>query len=64
MWPGCWRLYRTETADVIGVLPQESSLMAKTDFTANTGIDVEIVLRTDTKETELTRLVSAVQVCG
>lgn len=36
-------------------------LLAKTDFTKKTGIDVEIVLRTDTKETELTRLASAVQ---
>ncbi len=36
-------------------------LLAKTDFTKQTGIEVEIVLRTDTKETELTRLASAVQ---
>ncbi len=36
-------------------------LLAKTDFTKQTGIDVEIVLRTDTKETELTRLTGAVQ---
>jgi len=36
-------------------------LLAKTEFTKNTGIEVEIVLRTDTKETELTRLASAVQ---
>lgn len=36
-------------------------LLAKTEFTKKTGIDVEIVLRTDTKETELTRLASAVQ---
>jgi ABC-type glycerol-3-phosphate transport system substrate-binding protein len=36
-------------------------LLAKTNFTKQTGIDVEIVLRTDTKETELTRLASAVQ---
>ncbi len=36
-------------------------LLAKTDFTKQTGIDVEVVLRTDTKETELTRLASAVQ---
>jgi multiple sugar transport system substrate-binding protein len=36
-------------------------LLAQTDFTKQTGIDVEIVLRTDTKETELTRLASAVQ---
>lgn len=36
-------------------------LLAKTDFSRQTGIDVEIVLRTDTKETELTRLASAVQ---
>jgi len=31
-------------------------LLAKTNFTQTSGIDVEIVLRTDTKETELTRL--------
>ena len=36
-------------------------LLAKTDFTKQTGIDVEIVLRTDTKETELSRLASAFQ---
>ncbi len=36
-------------------------LLAKTGFTETTGIDVEVVLRTDTKETELTRLASAVQ---
>jgi len=36
-------------------------LLANTDFTGQTGINVEIVLRTDTKETELTRLASAVQ---
>jgi ABC-type glycerol-3-phosphate transport system substrate-binding protein len=35
--------------------------LAATEFTKNSGIDVEIVLRTDTKETELTRLSSAVQ---
>jgi ABC-type glycerol-3-phosphate transport system substrate-binding protein len=32
-----------------------------TDFTKQTGIDFEIVLRTDTKETELTRLAAAIQ---
>lgn len=36
-------------------------LLAKTGFTEQTGIEVEVVLRTDTKETELTRLASAVQ---
>lgn len=36
-------------------------LLAKTDFTKQTGIDVEVVLRTDTKETELARLASAFQ---
>ena len=36
-------------------------LLAKLDFTKQSGITVEIVLRTDTKETELTRLASAVQ---
>ena len=33
-------------------------LLAETDFTKQTGIEVEIVLRTDTKETELARLTS------
>jgi multiple sugar transport system substrate-binding protein len=36
-------------------------LLAKTDFAKQTGINPEIVLRTDTKETELARLSSAVQ---
>jgi ABC-type glycerol-3-phosphate transport system substrate-binding protein len=36
-------------------------LLERTDFSRQTGIDVEIVLRTDTKETELTRIVGAVQ---
>jgi len=36
-------------------------LLARTNFTKDTGIEVEVVLRTDTKETELTRLASAVQ---
>ena len=36
-------------------------LLAATEFTKNTGIDVEVVLRTDTKETEITRLTSAIQ---
>lgn len=36
-------------------------LIEQTDFTGQTGINVEIVLRTDTKETELTRLASAFQ---
>ncbi|MCS7220501.1 MAG: extracellular solute-binding protein [Anaerolineae bacterium] len=36
-------------------------LLARTGFTEQTGIEVEVVLRTDTKETELTRLASAVQ---
>lgn len=36
-------------------------LLAKTEFSKQTGIDVEVVLRTDTKETELTRLAAAVQ---
>jgi len=35
--------------------------LAASGFTDQTGIEVEIVLRTDTKETELTRLASAVQ---
>lgn len=36
-------------------------LLAVTEFTKQSGIDVEVVLRTDTKETELSRLASAVQ---
>jgi multiple sugar transport system substrate-binding protein len=36
-------------------------LLAKTDFTKQSGIEVEIVLRTDTEETELARLASAIQ---
>lgn len=36
-------------------------LLAATSFTKQTGLNAEIVLRTDTKETELARLASAVQ---
>ncbi|NLE50324.1 MAG: extracellular solute-binding protein [Chloroflexi bacterium] len=36
-------------------------LLAQTDFTQQTGIDVEVVLRSDVKETELTKIVGAVQ---
>lgn len=36
-------------------------LLAVTEFTEQTGIDVEVVIRTDTKETELARLTSAIQ---
>jgi ABC-type glycerol-3-phosphate transport system substrate-binding protein len=36
-------------------------LLAVTEFTKKTGIDVEVIIRTDTKETELARLSSAVQ---
>lgn len=36
-------------------------LLANAEFTKLTGIDVEVVLRTDTKETELARMVSATQ---
>lgn len=36
-------------------------ILTKTDFTKKSGIKVEIVNRTDTKETELARLASAVQ---
>jgi multiple sugar transport system substrate-binding protein len=35
--------------------------LAATEFTKKSGIDVEIVLRTDTKDTEFARLTSAVQ---
>lgn len=38
-----------------------TDLLAKTEFTKKTGIEVEIVLRADTKETELTKIASAVQ---
>ncbi len=41
--------------------PGTKELLQKTEFTQKTGIEVEVVLRTDTKETELTRLASAVQ---
>lgn len=37
------------------------ALLADGEFKKATGIDVELVLRTDTKETEFTRLASAVQ---
>lgn len=36
-------------------------LLAVTEFTEKTGIGVEVILRTDTKETELARLSSAIQ---
>jgi ABC-type glycerol-3-phosphate transport system substrate-binding protein len=36
-------------------------LLAQTKFTEQTGIEAEVVLRTDTKETELARLAAAVQ---
>jgi multiple sugar transport system substrate-binding protein len=36
-------------------------LLEVTDFSRQTGIDVEIIIRADTKETELTRLTGAVQ---
>jgi ABC-type glycerol-3-phosphate transport system substrate-binding protein len=36
-------------------------LLEVTEFTEKTGIEVEVILRTDTKETELARLSSAVQ---
>lgn len=36
-------------------------LLDRTDFSGQTGIDVEIVLRADTKETEITKIVGAVQ---
>ncbi len=36
-------------------------LLERTDFSGQTGIDVEVVLRTDTKETEITKIVGAVQ---
>lgn len=36
-------------------------LLEKADFTGQTGINVEVVLRSDVKETELTKIVGAVQ---
>jgi multiple sugar transport system substrate-binding protein len=36
-------------------------LLDQTDFSGQTGIDVEIVLRADTKETEIAKIVGAVQ---
>jgi len=47
----------------VGGWAEESTraLFEDGEFTEQTGIDVEIVLRTDDKETELTRLASAVQ---
>jgi len=38
-----------------------NDLLATTEFTKKTGIDVEVLVRTDTKETELARLSSAIQ---
>src|SRR4051794_33348884 len=38
-----------------------TDLLAKTDFIKKSGIDVQIVLRTDTKETELAKIAGAVQ---
>jgi ABC-type glycerol-3-phosphate transport system substrate-binding protein len=49
----------------VGILANNAQglqdILAKTEFTKQTGITVEIVNRTDTKETELTRLASAFQ---
>lgn len=49
----------------VGILANNAQglqdILAKTDFTKQTGITVEIVNRTDTKETELARLASAFQ---
>lgn len=39
-------------------------VLAKTGFTEKTGIPVEVILRTDTKETELARMASAVAAGG
>lgn len=36
-------------------------LLEKADFTGQTGINVEVVLRSDVKETELTKIIGAVQ---
>jgi len=49
----------------VGILANNAQglqdILAKADFTKKTGITVEIVNRTDTKETELARLASAFQ---
>ena len=49
----------------VGILQQNAKalqdILAKTEFTKKTGISIEIVNRTDTKETELARLSSAFQ---
>lgn len=47
---------------VLGLVQQATKdLLDKQEFTKKTGIEYEVVTRTDTKETELTRLVGAVQ---
>jgi multiple sugar transport system substrate-binding protein len=47
---------------VLGLVQQATKdLLDQQEFTKKTGIDYEIVVRSDTKETELTRLTGAVQ---
>src|SRR5258708_9240297 len=61
---GVPRLLQTPTVK-IGVLSSNEAilkdLIAKADFAKNVGVNVETVVRSDTKETELARIVSAVQ---
>jgi ABC-type glycerol-3-phosphate transport system substrate-binding protein len=53
---------KTVKVGILAVNAKEfQDIIAKTDFTKQTGITVEIVNRTDTKETELARLASAFQ---
>jgi ABC-type glycerol-3-phosphate transport system substrate-binding protein len=61
---GVGRLLQTPTVK-IGVLSSNEQilkdLIAKADFAKNVGVNVETVVRSDTKETELARLTSAIQ---
>ncbi|MDR3574321.1 MAG: extracellular solute-binding protein [Anaerolineaceae bacterium] len=53
---------KTVKVGILAVNAKEfQEIIAKTGFTKQTGINVEIVNRTDTKETELARLASAFQ---
>lgn len=53
---------KTVKVGILAVNAKEfQDIIAKTGFTKQTGITVEIVNRTDTKETELARLASAFQ---
>ena len=56
MWSG-------RTSIAVGGWAEQGTkdLLANIGFTESTGIEVEVMLRTDTKETELARMASAVQ---